>query len=95
VGNPRIQRDQSERAGTSTSAKRGFHNIPIWCLNKESTRQTPREGAVDFRFPTALDPLHPPSSSIYVRVLVGPPRVRAVRKAYTIVEARMAYGMIV
>jgi hypothetical protein len=30
-----------------------------------------------------------------VRVLVGPPRVRAVRKAYTIVEARMAYRMIV
>jgi hypothetical protein len=30
-----------------------------------------------------------------VRVLDGLPRVRAVRKAYTIVEARMAYRMIV
>jgi hypothetical protein len=30
-----------------------------------------------------------------VRILVGPPRVRAVRKEYTIVEARMAYRMIV
>jgi hypothetical protein len=30
-----------------------------------------------------------------VRVLVGPPRVRAVRKSYKIVEARMAYRMIV
>jgi hypothetical protein len=33
--------------------------------------------------------------AVSVRVLVGPPRVRAVRKAYTIVEARMAYRMIV
>jgi hypothetical protein len=30
-----------------------------------------------------------------VRVLDGLPRVRAVRKTYTIVEARMAYRMIV
>jgi hypothetical protein len=30
-----------------------------------------------------------------VRVLAGLPRERAVRKAYTIVEARMAYIMIV
>jgi hypothetical protein len=30
-----------------------------------------------------------------VRVLVGPPRVRAVRNAYTIVEAIMAYIIIV
>jgi hypothetical protein len=30
-----------------------------------------------------------------VRVLVGFPRVRAVRKAYTILEAIMAYRMIV
>jgi hypothetical protein len=31
----------------------------------------------------------------YVRVLVGPPRASAVRRSYTIVEARMAYRMIV
>jgi hypothetical protein len=30
-----------------------------------------------------------------VRVLVGLPRVRAVRKSYTIAEARMAYRMVV
>jgi hypothetical protein len=30
----------------------GCHNHPIWGLNEGSTRQTPREGAVDFRFPT-------------------------------------------
>jgi hypothetical protein len=30
-----------------------------------------------------------------VRVLDGLPRARAVRKSYTIVEARMAYTMIV
>jgi hypothetical protein len=30
-----------------------------------------------------------------VRVLVGPFRVRSVRKEYTIVEATMAYRMIV
>jgi hypothetical protein len=30
-----------------------------------------------------------------VRVLDGLPRFRAVRKSYTIVEARMAYRMIV
>jgi hypothetical protein len=33
--------------------------------------------------------------AVSVRVLVGPPRFRSVRKAYTIVEARMAYRMIV
>jgi hypothetical protein len=31
----------------------GCHNRYIWGLNEESTRQTPREGAVDFRFSTA------------------------------------------
>jgi Reverse transcriptase (RNA-dependent DNA polymerase) len=31
----------------------------------------------------------------HVRVLVGPPRVRAVKKSFTIVEARMGYRMIV
>jgi hypothetical protein len=31
----------------------------------------------------------------YVRVLAGLTRARDVRKAYTIVEARMAYRMIV
>jgi hypothetical protein len=30
----------------------GCHNRPIRGLNEGSTRQTPREGAVEFRFPT-------------------------------------------
>jgi hypothetical protein len=33
--------------------------------------------------------------AVFVRVLAGLNRERAVRKAYTIIEARMAYRMIV
>jgi hypothetical protein len=43
--------------------------------------------------PTSSEPVPPNWST--VRVLVGPPRVRSVRKANTIVEARMAYRIIV